>query len=293
MRILKLFGERVRSLRHSMGLSQEGLALSCDLDRTYIGGVERGERNISLLNIQKISEALGVPLDKLLQFGEDDVDTLSNRKPAANGFVNSNVLKTIGLNHKIIKLAIRDTYTLLDSIDQTLETAGVLPLSKTVELANLSSMIGNILGAAIAKHSQGLLRRNGPHKFPDLLTTNVSKEVPDIELKMALETNKPKGHLAKEGFYLTCRYVLCQADGLFISGKDNRGIKAYIWEIRCGYLDSGHFNLSNTKGDSGKTAVVNARGMDALKIVYCDIMRIPLSQKGKLYKSYLSLLSEN
>ena len=56
----KHFGERVRELRKSKNLSQESLALVCGLDRTYIGGVERGERNISLLNIHKIAIALNV-----------------------------------------------------------------------------------------------------------------------------------------------------------------------------------------------------------------------------------------
>jgi len=60
-RIQKHFGDRVRELRKQRRLSQEGLALACNLDRTYIGGVERGERNISLVNIHKIAEALGVP----------------------------------------------------------------------------------------------------------------------------------------------------------------------------------------------------------------------------------------
>ena len=59
-RIQKQFGEHVREIRKLKGLSQESLALSCDLDRTYIGGVERGERNISLVNIHKIADALGV-----------------------------------------------------------------------------------------------------------------------------------------------------------------------------------------------------------------------------------------
>lgn len=56
----KRFGERVRELRKQKGFSQEDLALACDLDRTYIGGVERGERNISLVNIHKLANALGV-----------------------------------------------------------------------------------------------------------------------------------------------------------------------------------------------------------------------------------------
>lgn len=58
--IQKRFGERTREIRKQKNLSQEALALICELDRTYIGGVERGERNISLVNIYKIAEALGV-----------------------------------------------------------------------------------------------------------------------------------------------------------------------------------------------------------------------------------------
>jgi transcriptional regulator with XRE-family HTH domain len=58
--IQKRFGERVRQIRKRKGLSQEALALACGLDRTYIGGVERGERNISLINVHRIAEALEV-----------------------------------------------------------------------------------------------------------------------------------------------------------------------------------------------------------------------------------------
>jgi transcriptional regulator with XRE-family HTH domain len=61
----KHFGDRVRELRKLKGLSQEALALACDLDRTYIGGVERGERNISLVNIHAIASALGVSAQEL------------------------------------------------------------------------------------------------------------------------------------------------------------------------------------------------------------------------------------
>lgn len=288
--ILKLFGGRVRSLRHNLGLSQESLALSSGLDRTYIGGVERGERNISLLNIQKVAQALDILPAELLQF-EENIEL--KREPVSEGFVNAKILESIGLSHEIFKFAIGDTYNLLDKVDRTLETAGVFPLSQTVELANLSSMIGNMLATAIAKHSKGLLQRNEPHKYPDLLTTKASRQVPNLELKMALETNKPKGHLAKEGYYLTCRYVLCQVDGTLTIGKENRGTKAYIWEIRCGHLNAEHFNLSNTKGDSGKTAVVNAEGMNALKVVYCDLKRAPLSPQGRLYKGYKNLLKND
>lgn len=59
-KIKKDFGMRLRKIRKERALSQEQLALACELDRTYIGGIERGERNISLVNIVKIANALGL-----------------------------------------------------------------------------------------------------------------------------------------------------------------------------------------------------------------------------------------
>lgn len=62
---LRAFGEAVRRARLSAGLSQEQLAESADLDRTYIGGVERGERNASLLAVHKIAQGLQLSLSEL------------------------------------------------------------------------------------------------------------------------------------------------------------------------------------------------------------------------------------
>lgn len=56
--IKQRFGNRLRSIRTELGYSQEGLALASGLDRSYVGGVERGERNISLLNIYRLAATL-------------------------------------------------------------------------------------------------------------------------------------------------------------------------------------------------------------------------------------------
>ena len=62
MNITHTFGQRVRHFRKLKGISQEDLADLCDLHRTYIGSVERGERNITLINAEKIAIALEEPL---------------------------------------------------------------------------------------------------------------------------------------------------------------------------------------------------------------------------------------
>ena len=65
MDILKLFGENLRKYRMNLGISQEKFAEMCNLHRTYISDVERGQRNISLNNIQKIADAIGIETYKL------------------------------------------------------------------------------------------------------------------------------------------------------------------------------------------------------------------------------------
>lgn len=62
-----LFGVAVRRLREEAGLSQEAFAERCGLHRTYVGSVERGERNLSLENIVRIATALGVSASDLLK----------------------------------------------------------------------------------------------------------------------------------------------------------------------------------------------------------------------------------
>ena len=65
--ILGEFGARVRKLREASGLSQERFAQVCGLHRTYVGSIERGERNVALLNLVRIAEALEVDPSRLIR----------------------------------------------------------------------------------------------------------------------------------------------------------------------------------------------------------------------------------
>lgn len=65
--VLISLGKSIRDIRERKGLSQESVALSSGIDRSYLGGVERGEHNVALINIAKIAAALDVQLKDLFK----------------------------------------------------------------------------------------------------------------------------------------------------------------------------------------------------------------------------------
>jgi transcriptional regulator with XRE-family HTH domain len=67
LKVRKTFALNVRRLRETRGLSQEALASLAKLHRTYVGSIERAERNVSIDNMAKLAAALGVPLADLVQ----------------------------------------------------------------------------------------------------------------------------------------------------------------------------------------------------------------------------------
>lgn len=72
--MLRQLGEYLRSVRENLGWSQEDLAYECGLHRTYVGAVERGEYNLTLLSLRKITDALGITLS-------DAIAGIPQRKP--------------------------------------------------------------------------------------------------------------------------------------------------------------------------------------------------------------------
>lgn len=188
---------------------------------------------------------------------------------------------TTRLDGEAVAHAIESAYHTFDLIDEQLLENGSEPLAGLVELANLSSILGNLLAAGLAEASNGIYLRNGPHKYPDLLA-NVA-DVPDVEVKTALEGNRPKGHLSKPGAYLTFRYVLCDRSGTYSRGKNNRGNVASVWEVKFGVLSDHDFNISSTEGDSGKTAVIKTPTFHAMELIYFDPI---LSPSPRLMRAY-------
>ena len=67
-RRILLLGKKIRKTRKDQGFSQEALAYESGLDRAYVGKIERGEKNITIVKLLQISDALEIPLHKLVDF---------------------------------------------------------------------------------------------------------------------------------------------------------------------------------------------------------------------------------
>lgn len=282
----------LKALRLDQRLSQEELADKANVHRTTIGLLEKAERTPSVAIAAQISNALGVPLSDLLQKAEQvvaghltETDAFIEEKarviPQECLRNKSELQNFTGLSASALSDAIHACYHTLDMIDGQLVSRGSLPIGKLVELANLSSMVGNLVGGAIAECSGGLYKRNKPHHYPDLLPLKSAAK--NLELKMALETNRPKGHLPKPGHYITFRYVLGDKFGNYTRGKETRGDTVWIWEVKVGTVAETDFDISNTDGDSGKTAVIKSAVFNAMKLVYFDKRYCPHAMKNGTY----------
>jgi transcriptional regulator with XRE-family HTH domain len=272
----------IAELRREKGMSLEDLADRAGLDRSALGLIERGKRGLTIKSAARIAGALELSLDALLKHasaGEGHYSVSSKNARILPDSVlrnQENLRELTGLSAAAIRHAVEYVYETLDLIDKELTLKGSEPISALVELANLSSMIGNLVGAGVAAASDGLYLRNRPHAFPDLVPQHPN--LPDLEIKTALESNSPKGHLPKEGVYLTFRYCLGGPNGEYTRGKDGRGLTVWIWEVRVGYLKNDDFAISNTEGDSGKTAVVKSASFQSMHVVFFDPRFFPYAK---------------
>ncbi len=286
----------LRQTRHIKELTLEEVADAAQIHRTYLSLLERGDRIPTINVVARLADALEQPLSQIIQTAElistenHTHEDLQRQKKARelnvhylqNGF---EFEQFCGLKPMALLQTIQNCYQILDTIDLQLKANDSLPIAHLVELANLSSMVGNLLGSGLAKNSDGLYTRNKPHTYPDL----VPQKTPaiNLELKMALEKNRPKGHLPKAGNYITFRYVLGDPFGNYTIGKEHRGHTVWIWEVKIGYLTEQDFDISNTEGDSGKTAVIKTHAFNNMTLVFFDPRFLPYTNKTKYYNQYL------
>ena len=144
--VLRVFGERIRELRTAMGMSQEELGFVSNLDRTYISDVERGRRNISLMNIDSLARALRVDPGQLVNRVESQMPGPSASYMLREGFGVQCGFEVTGP-------------MVLTAVGRTAEELEALPFSlfTSIDLKALSGIVGALFATHIARQSGALV----------------------------------------------------------------------------------------------------------------------------------------
>lgn len=144
--VLRILGERVRELRTALGISQEELGFISNLDRTYISDIERGRRNISLMNIDSLARALGVDPGQLVSRVESRTLGPSASYMLREGF-------SIHCGFEVTGPMV------LTAVGRTAEELEALPFSlfTSIDLKALSGIVGALFATHIARQSGALV----------------------------------------------------------------------------------------------------------------------------------------
>lgn len=272
------FMQALKFFRLSAKMTQTDVAEALGKSQDWVSRCETGEHPVTFVEALEFAELYRVDIIEFV----NNIENTPTRRIKPDGFINLSLVEELGLTSQWIYDALNYAYSILDIIDSQLERVGSTKLASHVELANFSSIIGNLINAGLEKSSNGLYQRNKSHAYPDLLRMKINDEANaglNVEVKLALETNKPKGHLPKAGYYLTVRYVLGTSEGY---RQGIRGDTAWIWEVRLALLKKDDFVFSSTEGDSGKTAVIKTDAFHQMSLVYfdkdyCPYKKVPFS----------------
>lgn len=259
--------------RRKQGLTRQEVAELAGVDRSTVGLWERGLRGAGFATLLQVCRAVNVHPSSVLERIEascaglltPDLHTRPARDLRDSDFRNETAFRRMtGLPLAAVRSAIERCHWKLDVLDTQMDNS----TARVVGLRRLSLIIRNFIADGIETGSRCRYVRKSGH----VLTPTNNTGVP-LAVKVALETNMPKerwpkGHLPKPGMYLTFRYVLCDKAGKFTRGKEARGEFACIWEARVGNLALTDFDLINTPGDSGKTAVIKTGSYDRMTLVY-------------------------
>lgn len=262
----------LREARIRSEMTQDQVATALGKSQDWVSRCETGEHPVNLVEAMEFAELYKISiLDFVTAIQGKTPRKLDNTK-----LRDTPMLQQVELTSEMLQDGINYAYALLDTIDAQLTASNSGRLPTHIELANLSSIFGNFVAAGIANASSDLYEQNRPHAYPDLLRTigtEQEKRDKGIEIKIALEKNKPKGHLPKAGYYITVRYVLASDQGDYTINQ--RGDVIWVWEIKIGFLKESDFAFSSTAGDSGKTAVISNQAFQSMDLIYFDPLFSP------------------
>ena len=162
--ILDFLGNRIRTFRKEKGLSQEKFAFQCNLDRTYISDIERGKRNISILNLYSIADALDVPLFKLFEgFSSTGLPSANQNQPFYKTRTDCSIFCGFTITSSDIAYAAVITSNQLQELPFT--------LFQSIDLKTISGMVGALFASHLAR-KVGAIINPIEKRHPDIIPTS-------------------------------------------------------------------------------------------------------------------------
>ncbi len=292
MVVSEIVAQLVTDARHQEGLSMDELADRAGVHRTYIGLLERRARQPTLAVAANLAEALGLSLSELVAEAEQDASTgyapdielvhAPPKREASRRHLGScsQLNATTGLTGDMVGRAIEIAYRKLDLVDEQMRASGSRPIVGLVDPPDLSSLVGDLLSAGVARASNGLYVQNGPDHSPSLLP--VRQGLPESDVATALETDRPTMGFAKAGVHLVFRYVLTDRNGTFKRGRDSRGDTVAVWEVRFGTLGEGDFHAGSVR-NGNSSARLKKEALDRMELVYYDPALLPYAKATGVY----------
>jgi transcriptional regulator with XRE-family HTH domain len=202
--LLTAFGERVRELRTALGLSQEELGFRSDLDRTYISDIERGKRNVSLINISALARALQVDPSQLMA---QKLAAAVKNPPEYRLREGFSIDCGFELTGEIIQTA----------AVQAAEELGALPFSlyRSIDLKTLSGIAGALFATHIARLTGGIvnpIEKGHPDVIPATGAATTEAELRNY--RQGLEIKCTAGNVQKGSHLSPGRRRLEQLTGI-------------------------------------------------------------------------------
>lgn len=172
--ILQFIGKRIRSLREARGYSQEDFSHLCGLDRTYISGIERGLRNVGLLNIEAIAIALNISTSELFVGYEPSSGQLSNLR--SDYLLHPNA--EIHCGFTVHPVQIHQAIIMSAQLMQTLPFS----LFSSLDLKAISGMIGAVFINYLAEQVNGAIPNPIEKGHPDIIPSR-AKQASEAKLR--------------------------------------------------------------------------------------------------------------
>ncbi len=274
--ILHVVGNNIRYYRKRLGLSQERLAEIAELHRTYIGAVERGEKNISANNIAKIAEVLDIDPYFLMKPNQvSSSDTVLEEKactPISTKFsyFSKSCILPYELSIEHIRQAMEEFLRFIGFINHQLFSKEIPRLESFLMPANFSSIVGEFMNISIPKYCYNLVKNQYHNGHPDLIPKGkfpedaIQYSDEGIEIKASRHPSGWQGH-NPESVWLMVFYFDSNTSN---DKKKKIGPKPFRFKgVYAAKIEESDWNFSGRSATSRRTitASINRTGIKKMK----------------------------